>query len=343
MTVKVGMGSFVYEVAEGWGRLPTGWDLVEVGGVAVDSQDRIFAFSRGEHPVIIFDRDGDFLGSWGEDMFRRAHGICIGPDDAVYCADDGGHTVRKFTPEGELLLTLGVKGQPSDTGYDGRDMMTIERGGPPFNRPTNIAIGPKGEIYVTDGYGNARIHKFAPDGQHLLSWGQPGTGPGEFHLPHGICLDQQGLIYAGDRQNNRIQVFNSRGEFVGQLGDVARPNDLCFDVAGNLYVAEAGHRLGDMPLFFPWQGSDEAIELAKSASAPASRRAPSRVSIFAPDGQLQMRLGGDDGCAPGSFLAAHGICVDSRGELYVAEVTVSATHDATPPGCPVLQKLIRVR
>jgi len=337
------MGRFVYEVAEGWGRLPAGWDLVEVSGVAMDSQERLFVFNRGLHPVIIFDRDGNFLGSWGEGLFGRAHGIRIGPDNAVYCADDRDHTVRKFTPEGEWLLTLGVKGQPSNTGYDGHDLLSIRRGGRPFNRPTNIALGPEGEIYITDGYGNARIHKFAPDGRHLLSWGEPGTGPGEFHLPHGICLDGQSLIYAGDRQNNRIQIFNSQGEFVGQWGDMARPNDLCFDAEGNLYVAEAGHRLGDMPLFFPCQDTNKALELAKSAAGPASQRVPSRVSIFTPEGQLQARLGEDDSCAPGSFLAAHGICVDSRGDLYVAEVTVSATRNAAPPGYHALQKLIRVR
>src|SRR3954463_6590068 len=105
-----------FEVCESWGVLPDGWRFVEVAGVAVDPGDRVFVFNRGEHPVIVFDRDGRFLGSWGEGCFRRPHGITIGPDDAVYCTDDSDHTVTKFSPEGKLLLALGTSGGPSDTG-----------------------------------------------------------------------------------------------------------------------------------------------------------------------------------------------------------------------------------
>ena len=96
-----------YEVEPGWGALPSGWSFVEVAGVAVDARDRVFVFNRGEHPVIIFDRAGNFLTLWGEGVFTRPHGLTIGPDDAVYCTDDIGHSVRKFTPDGEPLWTLG--------------------------------------------------------------------------------------------------------------------------------------------------------------------------------------------------------------------------------------------
>ena len=91
-----------FEVSEGWGVLPDGWRLVEVAGVATDSHDRVFVFNRGKQPVIIFDPEGHFIGSWGEDLFVRPHGITIGPDDAVYCTDDLDHTVKKFTPDGEI-------------------------------------------------------------------------------------------------------------------------------------------------------------------------------------------------------------------------------------------------
>src|SRR2546423_2599219 len=114
--VIVGQGPFRYQALARWERLPPGWSFVEVAGVATDSRDRVYVFNRGEHPVIVFDRDGAFLTSWGEGLFTRAHGIFIGPDDAVYCTDDLDHTVRKFTPEGKLLLTLGTSGCPSDTG-----------------------------------------------------------------------------------------------------------------------------------------------------------------------------------------------------------------------------------
>src|SRR5262249_43165368 len=101
-------GQMRYKNAERRGHLPPGWTFVEVAGVAVDSKDRVYVFNRGVHPVIVFDRDGRFLASWGEGVFQRAHGITIGPDDAVYCTDDLDHTVRKFTPEGKLLLTFGT-------------------------------------------------------------------------------------------------------------------------------------------------------------------------------------------------------------------------------------------
>ncbi len=135
--VVVGSGRFTYKVAEGWGKLPKGWRFAQVAGVAVDSCDRVYVFNRGEHPVIIFDRDGNFLSSWGEGMFRTPHGICIGQDDHVYLADSGNHTVRKFTTDGKLLMTLGTEGVAGTSGA-------------PFNGPTDVAVSPSGQIFVSE-------------------------------------------------------------------------------------------------------------------------------------------------------------------------------------------------
>ena len=106
-----------YEVIEDWEKLPEGWSFVEVAGVATDSQDRVYVFNRGDHPIIVFSPDGDFLETWGEGVFTNPHGIYIGPDDTVYCADNFDHTVRIFEPDGTLRRTLGTKNQPSDTGF----------------------------------------------------------------------------------------------------------------------------------------------------------------------------------------------------------------------------------
>ena len=125
-----------YEADDRWAQSPAGWSWSEATAVATDSRDRVFVFNRGEHPVMVFDRDGTFLASWGEGLFARPHGISIGPDDAVYCTDDLDHTVRKFTPDGRLLLTLGTSGKPSDTGATSMDFRTIRRAGPPFHYPT---------------------------------------------------------------------------------------------------------------------------------------------------------------------------------------------------------------
>jgi NHL repeat-containing protein len=146
-----------YKAIPGWERIPSGFAHPDVAAVAVDSKDRVFLFCRSEHPVMIYERDGRFVGSWGEGIFTmRTHGITIGPDDSVYCTDDAGHSVRKFTPDGKLLLTLGDNaGKPSDTGYNGSDPTTVARAAPPFNRPTNLAVASNGDLYVSDGYGNA--------------------------------------------------------------------------------------------------------------------------------------------------------------------------------------------
>src|SRR5215471_12652551 len=271
-SVAVGQGDFQYQALDSWAKLPEGWSFVEVAGVATDSRDRVYVFNRGVHPVIVFDRNGNFLASWGEGVIRRAHGIHIGPDDSVYLTDDLDHTVRKFTTDGKLLLTLGTSGQPSDTGIDGLDYRTIRRAGPPFHRPTNVALSASGEIYVTDGYGNARVHKFAPDGRLLHSWGEPGEQPGQFNLPHGIAVDQGERVYVADRENSRIQIFTPRGELLAVWTDVARPMQVFIDKSDTVFVAEVGFRAG----LFPWQ-------------APPAHPVGARLSIFDSDGKLLVR------------------------------------------------------
>ena len=153
-----GQGTHQYTVQEDWWTLPEGWEFGWIPAVAVDSQDRIYVYSRSEHPMVVFDRDGNFLDSWGDDILKDAHGIFIDADDNIYCTERDTHVVRKFTTEGELLMTLGT---PDEPGAEGE----------PFNKPTDLALGPDGEMFISDGYGNARIHKYSPDGELIKSWG----------------------------------------------------------------------------------------------------------------------------------------------------------------------------
>ena len=326
MTI-VGSGDFTYHVAEGWEQLPAGWSHRDVARVAVDSRDRVYVFNRGAHPVIVYDRDGRFLASWGEGLFTNPHGITIGPDDRVYCTDAGDHTVRIFTPSGTLLQTLGAPGVASDSGI-GDDYRSIRRGAPPFNRPTNLAIAPTGDLYVSDGYGNARVHCFSPDGALRFSWGEPGTGPGEFNLPHAVAVAADGRVLVADRENSRVQLFSPRGEYLTTWTDVSRPDDLAIDPQGHVFVVELSVNVG------AWGKQPPDL------SAP-----PSRCSVFDLDGRLLARWGSHDPCAPGSFFAPHGVCLDSRGDLYVGEVTWTAGGrvGAVPEDCHTLQKLVRVR
>jgi len=292
-----------YRAVEGWGKLPEGWSFIEATSVGVDAKDNVYVFNRGEHPVIVFDREGKFLRSWGEGIFRRAHGITVAPDGTLWLTDDLHHTIRQFTPEGKLLLTIGDPDKPS----------TLQ-GGKPFNRPTHVALCPNnGDVYISDGYGNSRVHKYDPKGRHLLSWGEPGTDPGCFNLPHNIATDAEGQVYVADRENHRVQVFDGKGKYLTQINNLHRPCGLYAQRnSGLLYV-------GELP-----------TQLAVNAEVA---HLGARVSIVRLDGERVGRVGGRfAGEKPGEFIAPHGCVVDSRGDLYVAEVSWTALgKDMNPP------------
>jgi DNA-binding beta-propeller fold protein YncE len=320
MTLVLGSGDYRYRVETGWGRLPEGWTFKEVAAVAVDRKDQVYVFNRGEHPMIVFDREGNFLRSWGEDIFTHAHGLHMAPDDTLFCTDDGDHTVRRCTLDGKVLMTIGTPGKPAPF-----------MSGQPFCRCTHTALSPKGEIYVSDGYGNACIHKYTPDGKHILSWGKCGCGEGEFNLPHNIHCDADGWVYVADRENHRIQVFDGNGRYETQWNNLHRPSAFHM-TAGKCpicFVGEIGPYLG------------------------ANRGFPNlgpRISILDRNGKLLSRLGLEDrafGQEPGQFMSPHGIAPDSRGDIYVGEVSFAA-WPSLYPGVPrpdvirSMQKLVRL-
>jgi DNA-binding beta-propeller fold protein YncE len=326
----VGQGELTFELVPQWEQLPRGWSHGDVAGVATDSQDRVFVFNRSEHPVIMYEADGRFLASWGEGVFTRPHGITI-HDDTVYCADDTDHTVRAFTLSGTLLWTLGTLNVPSDTGYspEGRaNLRSIQRGAGPFNRPTRLAVAPNGELYVSDGYGNARIHRFSTDRQLIQSWGEPGTAPGEFNLPHSVWVHTDGRVFVCDRENDRVQIFSPSGELLAIWPELTRPGDLWIDSAGHVFVGEMA-----------WNTSETHLD-----GRPFAESRTAQLSIRDLDGRVLTRWGGDDPCEPGSFASPHGLCVDSRGNLYVGEVTHTALSRGGRwhPGCHSLQKFARL-
>ena len=215
MKGTVGSGSRTYTVLEDWAKLPDGW-TAPMAAVAVDSQDRVYGFNRGEHGVIVFDRDGNYLYHWAEARFAFPHAITADSHDNIWVADRNDGLILKFTPEGKLLMTLGTRGHRSDTGADNSQFgslhMQVTHGGAPFNLPAGVAIAPAGDIFVADGYANCRVHRFSPDGEHVLSWGEPGSGPGQFMLPHGVWVDSRGRVLVADRENDRVQVFTQDGE-----------------------------------------------------------------------------------------------------------------------------------
>src|SRR5579859_2578237 len=203
--VVLGSGDYVYQPVDNWPRLPPGWQLGDIAGVAVDDADRVYAFHRGEHPVVVFDREGNFVRSWGDKVFARPHALFMAPDETLFCTDDGDHSVRRCTVTGDVITIIGRPGHPS-----------APHSGNPFNRCTHTALSPDGFVFVSDGYGNARVHKYTIDGRHVLSWGAPGTDPGQFNLPHNITCDDAGRVYVADRENHRVQLFDDSGRYLTQ-------------------------------------------------------------------------------------------------------------------------------
>jgi sugar lactone lactonase YvrE len=296
--------------------------------VAVDSQDRVYLLTRGESRVLCYEPDGSFVTSWGQDVLTpRTHGIAVGPDDTIYTVDDGDHTVRKFSRDAKELMVLGSPGVASDTGYDGKNLESITRGGPPFNRPTGISFSSNGDLYICDGYGNARVHHFGPDGTHIKSWGEPGSGPGQFVLPHGICVTHDDRVLVADRENDRIQIFDLDGQFTGQWNHLQRPTDVYEDGNGLIYVASLTWRIGQ----------------TSYASGPIKQQRPGHISILDARGNLLLSWVSADFCAPGNFVAPHSLCADSRGDIYVGEVsyTFGFKNELVPEDCHSFQKLAR--
>lgn len=253
-------------------KLPDSITLGACSGVAVNSQGEIYLFHRGKQPIICLDASGKFIRSWGDDVIGSAHALRIDRDDNVWVTDIGNHQVMKFGSTGKLLLALGKAGSPGD-GID------------QFNKPTDVAFGPDGELYVTDGYGNNRVMKFTPNGGFLAQWGAAGDGPGQFNLPHTVVIDGQGRIVVGDRENDRVQVFESSGKLVEVWPGFA-PFGLTYDKQGHLFVADGR--------------ANKILQLDDKGKV--------------------VRSWGQEGNQPGEFQLPHMLTADKDGHLYVGEI-----------------------
>lgn len=221
---ELGAPKLEYDAVLDFFQLPPGENFVEPAGVAVNSKGHIYVFHRGKHPLMEFDPSGRFIRSIGDDLFVTAHMVRIDAQDNIWTTDIGSQVVLKISPEGRVLLSLGRMRLPGD------DVLH-------FNQPTDVAFDRDGNIYVTDGYGNSRVLKFDKYGNPLLGWGMKGSGPGQFDLPHAIAIDSD-RVYVGDRENARIQIFDTSGHFLREWR-LGHPFGLFITSDHFLYMADA--------------------------------------------------------------------------------------------------------
>jgi hypothetical protein len=308
-----------FELVPNWEKCPAGPDYAheDVAAVACDSRDRVYLHTRKGERVMVYTEKGDFIKKWGDGLFNRAHGVTI-HNDTVYVTDDGDSVVRLFDLNGNFKSMLGTPRQVSDTGYQTRPHPPkihhnefVVRAAGPFNCCCNVCVAKNGDIFVADGYGNARIHHFAADGTLLASWGDVGIGPGQFHLPHGIALDHDENIIVCDRENDRLQFFDRLGRFLYMWTDVQRPTHAAIDQNGLIYVSEL------------WRPAEKGQ--GSFVHGSPERDLPGRMTVFYPDGSIAARWGADSAkrAAPGNFIAPHGLAIDSKGSLYVSEVAMT--------------------
>ena len=215
-------------VAEPLG-FPAGTTLAgAAASVAFDSKGHLFVLTRGQPSLYEFDNNGKFIRSFGEGLFIRSHGLKIDKDGNIWATDVGAHTVMKISPQGQVLLTLGTKGQRG--AWDASTQL--------LNEPNDIAIDRNGDLFVVQGHtpgamGDPRVLKFDKNGKFIKSWGGKGKEPGKFDVAHGIAIDAKGLLWVTDRENQRIQVFDADGKFIRELKYAGLPCSL--DI-GNQYI-----------------------------------------------------------------------------------------------------------
>jgi DNA-binding beta-propeller fold protein YncE len=283
-----------YEVDPKWPQRPADvkWDMTP--GIAIDKNDHVYVYTRAEPPIQVYDTNGKFLRAFGQGVVKSAHHIKIDPEGNVWAADIGYHQVHKFTPDGKHLMSIGTRDQP------GRDTTHL-------NMPTDMAITPAGDVFVSDGYGNARVVHFDRDGKFVKEWGELGSKPGQFSIVHAIAVDSKGKLYVADRNNVRVQVFDQKGTLLDVWNNLITPWGFCVTKDDDIWVC------GSSPM--QWRKEDDTL------GCPPKDQVFMRFNSSGKLLQLWTVPKGADGLEqPGELNWVHCIAVDSKGNLYAGDI-----------------------
>jgi 6-bladed beta-propeller protein len=327
------MNNFELVPDDNWTALASSHGYSMVSDVAVSATGNVYALTREPSAVLVLDRSGNLTATWDHlELSRKPHGISVSDDEIIGVVDEGAHVVR-FT-DGRDEWNLQYAG-PSDTGIDTTLSTNYEKlgsmaaaGGPPFNRPTKLSWAHNGDSFVTDGYGNCRVHHFDSSGKLVASWGRSGTGPGEFHLPHCIAIDRADRIFVADRDNDRIQVFDLDGSHLSSWADVNRPASVAVGSDGLVYV-------GELPV---------AVGRRSFVNGTAKDALPPRISVFDEGGQLINRWTNEQ-LGASTLVSPHGIAVDNGGSVYISQLVDDGVRGSKgtdrPEAAPALLRLVR--
>ena len=283
-----------YVVDATWPQNPDHFKWRQMPGITVDSQDQVYIFTRSQPAVQVYRTDGTFVRAWDIEDFQGAHYIRIGPEGNIWTADYTNHVVRKYSPGGKLLLTLGDFGRAgTDEGH--------------LNGPTDTAVLPTGDIFVSDGYGNRRVIHFDATGKYVNQWGQAGSKPGQFALPHSIVADSHGRLYVADRENARIQVFDTKGELLAVWANIVTPWGLWLTKNDEIWVCGSSAVRKD--------GADEWVVIPPSDQVVMKLNQKGEVLLRVPLRKTTVPPG-----KLGEVDWVHGIALDSQGNLYLGDI-----------------------
>ncbi len=290
-----------YHEVENWAKLPAGTEWAPVFSVDLLPDGNIIAIQRADPPLRIFDPSGKLVRSFGAGMFVQPHGLAVDQQGFIWVTDGAaqegkGEQVFKLTPEGKVVMTLGTAGirGESETTFDG---------------PTDVAIAPNGDIFVSDGYENNRVVKFSKDGKFIKAWGKQGSGPGEFNVPYTLDFDSRGRLFVGDRFNSRIQIFDQDGNYLEEWKQFGRPSGIFITPDDTILVADRSDPFSDAN-----PGWKHGIRIGSAKDGKVTALIPEVVVYDDPYPDSKVRVYSNESTVVTSAAR------DSHGDIYAAVI-----------------------